>query len=289
MGYGQGMTTSVTITGSGTPIPSPDRAGPGVLVQCGDVNLQFDAGRSTLMRLAAMGVWPGQLDGVFVTHHHSDHLTGLQDLVLSRWVMDRAGGNLPMPVVLPAGPAERFVDKMLDAWEEDVAVRVEHNHRATKPQVNVTAFELPTVLTEVWSIGDVRVSAMQVRHEPVSHAVGYRVDSPDGSIAISGDTLVCGEVAELAAGADVLVYEAMRFEAIQALPEARQFILDYHADTRLIGAQAKEAGVGKLILTHLIPAPLTEEDEQLFVQDVRAGGFEGEIVVAKDLDTLTLG
>ena len=69
MGYGRGMTTSVTITGSGTPIPSPDRAGPGVLVQCGDVNLQFDAGRSTLMRLAAMGVWPGQLNGVFVTHH----------------------------------------------------------------------------------------------------------------------------------------------------------------------------------------------------------------------------
>jgi len=99
---------------------------------------------------------------------------------------------------------------------------------------------------------------------------------------------VCDEVAELAAGADVLIYEAMRFELIEALPTERQFVLGYHADTRLIGRQAAELGVGTLILTHLIPAPRSNEDRERFVDDVRGGGFEGELIVADDLTTVTL-
>jgi ribonuclease Z len=105
---------------------------------------------------------------------------------------------------------------------------------------------------------------------------------------ITGDTLVCDEVAELAAGCDVLVYEAMRFEPIERLPEHRRFILDYHADTRLIGRQAAELGVPILVLTHLIPAPATDAARQAFVDDVRAGGFQGELIVADDLTSVTL-
>ncbi|MEE9414448.1 MAG: hypothetical protein V3V01_04125, partial [Acidimicrobiales bacterium] len=95
--------------------------------------------------------------------------------------------------------------------------------------------------------------------------------------------------AALAEGADILVYEAMRFEVIAQLPEARRFIMDYHADTKLIGAQARELGVKTLVLTHLIPEPNNTADEQLFIDDIRSGGFDGEVVVAKDLDTVSLG
>jgi ribonuclease Z len=135
----------------------------------------------------------------------------------------------------------------------------------------------------------VTVSACRVRHEPVHPAVGYRIDTPDGSIAISGDTLVCDEMAELADGVDVLVYEAMRFAVIEQLPEHRRFVLDYHADTRLIGEQARRLGVPTLVLTHLIPPPGNDEARQAFVDDIRGGGFEGELVVADDLDVVTLG
>jgi len=282
------MTTTLTITGSGCPIPSADRAGPGALIQYGDMALQFDAGRSTVQRLAGVGLWPTALDAVFVTHHHSDHLVALQDLVLTRWVMTRGDDLEPLPIVVPAGPAVGFVEGMLDAWEADLEVRRRHAGRTTKPEIELVAFDLPESPTEIWRSGDVVVSAGRVRHEPVHPAVGFRVETPDGVIVISGDTLVCDEMAALAEGADVLVYEAMRFEVIEQLPEHRHFILDYHADTRLIGGQAKKLGISTLVLTHLIPEPHTDADRQLYIDDIQSGGFEGEVIVANDLDSVTI-
>lgn len=281
--------TTVTITGTGCPIPSASRAGPGVLVRHGDVALQFDVGRSTVMRLTGAGLPLQDLTAVFLTHHHSDHLTGLQDLVLTRWVMDRRAEAPPLPVIAPSGPAVDFVETMLDAWDHDIAVRNEHTGRSDLPAVELRPFEYPVAPSVVWRGGDVTVLAGQVRHEPVHPAVGYRIETPEGVVAITGDTLVCDEVAELARGADVLVYEAMRFEPLEQLPAERRFVLDYHADTRLIGAQAAELGVGTLVLTHLIPPPDRPGERESFAADVRAAGYEGALMVADDLDVVTLG
>lgn len=282
------VATSVTITGTGMPVPSPERAGPGVLVQSGGLALQFDAGRATTLRLAALRLSPVDLDAVFVTHHHSDHVSGLEDLVMSRWIMDRLDERPPLPIHAPAGSATDFLERMLDHWEHDLAVRSAHTERGTHPGYEVKPFDVDGSLSAVWSRGEVRVMAGPVRHEPVFPAVGYRIETPDGVVAISGDTLVCPEMAVLAEGADVLVYEAMRFELIRARPDHLHFVLDYHADTLLIGAQAQELGVPILILTHLIPEPVTEEDRQGFVDDARRGGYTGEVIVADDLTTVTL-
>ena len=289
------MTTTVTVTGTGTPIPTPDRAGPGVLVAweppdgADPVRIQVDAGRGTVMRLLGAGTSPGGLDALRLTHHHSDHLVGLDDVLLTRWVMDREQ-NLPtLPVVMPVGPCVRFVEGLADRWSEDLEVRLAHSGRQQGPRVDAVPFDYPTVPTEVWRSGDVQVVAGQVRHEPVHPAVGFRIETPDGVVVISGDTLVCDEMAELAAGADVLVYEAMRFSEIQVLEEHRRFILDYHADTVEIGRQARELAVLTLMLTHLIPAPTSAADEDLFVDDIRRGGYEGKVVVARDLSSVTLG
>jgi ribonuclease Z len=283
------MTTTVTITGTGCPIPDAERAGPGVLVDVDGLRLQFDAGRSTVQRLAGAGLPYAEVDAVFITHHHSDHLTGLQDLVLTRWVMARGEVRPPLPIVVPAGPAESFVREMLHPWRHDLDVRAAHANRSDPLTLDIVPFDLPDQPTEVWRRGDVRVLAGQVRHEPVHPAVGFRVETPDGVVAITGDTLVCDEVAALAAGADVLVYEAMRFEKIRQRPPHLQFILDYHADTPRIGAQAAELGVPTLVLTHLIPPPESDDDVQAFVDDIRTAGFAGELVVAEDLSQVTLG
>ena len=283
------MSTSLTITGTGCPIPDADRAGPGVLVRHDDLTLQFDVGRSTVQRLTGAGVRIPDLTAVFVTHHHSDHLTGLADVVLTHWVMDRFDDSPALPVIAPIGPAATFVSSVLDGWEADIEVRRDHAKRTTAPEIDLIAFPIPDGLVEVWRSGDVAVSAGQVRHEPCPNSVGYRVDTPDGSVAITGDTRVCDEVALLADGVDVLVYEAMRFDAINSLPANRRYITDYHADTRLIGAQAAELGVPTLILTHLIPPPADEESKQHFADEVRSGGYEGELIVADDLYTTSVG
>ena len=281
------MATTVTITGTGNPGPSPDRAGPGVLVRHDGLALQFDAGRATTMRLTALGVRPPELDALFITHHHSDHLTGLADLVLTRWILDTYSRVGPLTIVAPAGPAARFAEQLLDIWQEDIDVRTARHDRP-RPEIDLQPFDVAPVPTEVWSDRDVRVLAGRVRHEPVRPAVGYRVETPDGVIAITGDTEVCDEVAELAAGADVLVYEALRVEAVLASSFLPNHICEYHADTRLIGAQAAALGVGSLVLTHLIPAPGTPEEVRAFTEDIRAGGFTGALRVANDLDTVTL-
>ncbi len=283
------MTTKVTITGSGCPIPDAHRAGPGVLVEHDGLSILIDAGRSTVQRLAGAQVWPPDLGVVLVTHHHSDHLIGLQDVVHTRWVMDRTRSATPLPVVVPAGPSADFVNEMMHPWRHDLAVRSEHTGRPVDVATELIAFDLPDEPAEVWCKDNVVVLAGPVHHEPVHPAVGYRIETPDGVVAISGDTIVCDEVAALAQGADVLVYEAMRFALIEALPKHRRFILDYHADTRLIGAQARDLAIPTLVLTHLIPPPDTEAEVAGFVADVRDAGYEGDVIVANDLDAVTIG
>lgn len=254
----------------------------------GDLALQFDVGRSTVQRLAGAGLWPTDLDAVFLTHHHSDHVVGLDDLVLTRWIMDRTDQAPMLPIVAPAGPTARFAARILDGWGDDVEVRRSHSGRTTSPAVDVVAFQAPARPTEVWVGGGVRVLAAAVRHEPVMDAVGYRIETPDGVVAISGDTRACDEVVALARHADILVHEAMRFQPIEALPVHRRFILDYHADTRLIGQMATDAQVGTLVLTHLLPVPENAADKEAFAEDVRAGGFRGALIVADDLDTVSI-
>ncbi len=283
------MSTSVTITGTGCPIPDGNRAGPGALVRYDDLTLQFDVGRSTVQRLAGADVFIPNLTAVFITHHHSDHLTGLTDLVLTYWTMDRTDSSPALPIVAPAGPAAAYVSTLLHGWDDDIEVRAVHAGRNTRPAFDLIAFDIPQSPTEVWRQGDVVVSSGQVRHEPCPHCVGYRVDTPDGSVAITGDTRVCEEVAELAEGVDVLVYEAMRFSFYDDLPAHRGYVREYHADTRLIGKQAAELNVPTLVLTHLIPAPVNDADRRAYVDEIRLGGYQGQVVVADDLDTVAVG
>lgn len=284
------MTTDIIITGTGFPVPDPLRAGPGVHIRHGELNMQFDAGRSTVRRIVEAGVGTQDVDAFFATHHHSDHLVGLPDLVMTRWNMGRRGGELqPLDVIVPAGPSERFVNSMLDVWQDDLDVRKDHLSLLTGPDINVIAFDYPEQVSPVWERDGVIVSAGQVRHEPVHPAVGYRVETPDGVVAITGDTLVCDEVALLAADADVLIYEAMLFSLVETWDTEFHPIMDYHADSRLIGAQAESCGVKTLVLTHTIPAPNTNELKQAFIDHIRNGGFTGELLVANDLDVVSLG
>ncbi len=286
------MTTTVVITGTGVPQVDPTCAGAGVLVRTENHHLQFDAGRATAMRLAEVGVRPPMLDALFVTHHHSDHLLGVTDLVISRWIEGRIN-PAPLPIVAPSGPIEAFVEHLMQPWQADLELRAGHLERNDRANPVLSTFEATHDNdTEVWSDGDVRVLARRVHHEPVDPAVAYRVETPDGVVVISGDTIVCDEVAEFCAGADVVVHEAFRkdlvLEFAAHLPHLRH-VAEYHADTKQLGAMAAEVGIPTLVLTHLIPALSASPDmEAGFVDDLRSAGYQGELVIARDLTTVEL-
>ncbi len=282
------MSTEVVITGTGVPHVAPGRAGPGVLVRHGGIALQFDAGRATTLRVSEAGTRLHELDALFVTHHHSDHLSGVVDLVFTRW-LEGHGRHVPLTIVAPNGASTRYLECMLEPWHDDIEVRMQHAGRPDRPDPHIAGFDAPMETMEpkeVWSRDEVRVLACSVHLEPVTPAVAYRVETSDGAVVISGDTVVCDEVERLARGANVLVHEAFR-SALLA-PAHERFpqlaaISKYHADAAEVGQMAARVGVPTLVLTHLIPAPSSEKEVQGFVDDVRSGGYEGTLIVAEDL------
>lgn len=283
------MSTTVTLTGTGVPHPAPGRAGAGVLVRHGDTALQFDAGRGTVIRLAEAGCTPLHLTALFVTHYHSDHVVDLPDVAMTRWIQQQLERTGPLRVVTPEGSALQYVQRMLEPFDDDIEVRMEHAG-ADAPRVDIESFVAPSTPTEVWRSDDgaVRVTAVAVHHEPVRDAVAYRVDTPDGAVVVSGDTRACTEVFDLARGADLVVHEACRATALAEHVKGTVFetIFSYHADTLPMGGLAEAAGVPHMLLTHLIPAPATEKDEARFADDLRRGGYTGRITVGRDLVTV---
>jgi ribonuclease Z len=286
------VTTEVVLTGTGVPHPRPGCAGAGALVRHGDIALQFDVGRSTVMRLMEAGTPPHALTAAFLTHVHSDHVVGLPDLAMTRWVQQQLVASGPLVVVAPDGGPARFVRRMLEPFDEDIALR-RHHVGAGPVEVDLQPFEVQPEPTVVWTSEDasVRVSAVAVHHEPVPDAVAYRVDTPDGAVVVSGDTRVCAEVEALARGADVLVHEACRTSALAPVIAGTTFetIFDYHADTVALGAMAQRAAVPHVVLTHLIPPLDAADDAGAFAQDLRDGGYEGTVTVGTDLLVVPIG
>lgn len=139
----------------------------------------------------------------------------------------------------------------------------------------------------------VKVSAILVNHAPVFPALAYRFDTDDGSVVFSGDTARCSNLIRLAQGADVLVHEVIDEDWVaQLFPEPRdeateglyQHLLQAHTLKTEVGPIAAEAGVGTLVLSHLVPVVQPES-----VWAACAKGFDGQLVVGRDLDVIDVG
>src|SRR3984957_3483617 len=114
----------ITLLGTGSPLPSADRAGPATLVRAGGATMLFDCGRGVVMRLAAAGVLPIGLSAVLLTHLHSDHITDLNDIVTTHWVM--SPGPTALRVVGPPG-TRKVVDAVLAMLALDQKYRLAHH------------------------------------------------------------------------------------------------------------------------------------------------------------------
>jgi ribonuclease Z len=266
----------ITLLGTGSPIPDPNRAGPATLVQAGPMNLLFDCGRGVLMRLAAAGLFPGMLHRVILTHLHSDHTTDFNDVVTTRWAMSPV--ESPLTVVGPPGTAT-YAERVLAMLSDDIRYRLAHHADLDwRPGVDVTEAHDGVVLDEM----GVRVLAAPSDHRPVDPTTAYRVEHDGHAVVIAGDTIPCDGLDRLCAGADVYVQTVINAELVSSIPSPRlQDIHDYHSNLAQAGQTAQRHGVRTLVLTHPVPAPFPGTEGDWIA--VAAQHFDGEIVLAADL------
>jgi ribonuclease Z len=266
----------ITLLGTGSPLPSPDRAGPATLLRAGSVTLLFDCGRAVVMRLAAAGVLPIGLSAVLLTHLHSDHISDLNDIVTTHWVMSPA--PVPLRVVGPVG-TRQVVDGLMAMLALDQGYRLAHHADLTSgPLVDVTEVEPGAT----FKVGDVAVSVHRTDHRPVTPTVGYRVEYEGKVAAIAGDTVPCDELTEMCRGADLYVQTVIRADLVALIPNPRlQDILDYHSSVEQAAQTATAAGVKTLVMTHYVP-PMAPADAGAW-KALAAAHFSGDIVLGDDL------
>lgn len=271
----------VTLLGTGSPVPDPNRAGPSTLVTAGPTLLLVDAGRGVLMRLAAAGAFPGLLGAVLLTHLHSDHLTDLNDVVTTRWVMSPASN--PLTVYGPPG-TRAVVDGMMAMLGPDIGYRLAHHDDLNEPpRVDVVEVAPGDELT----IGEARVVVGATDHRPVEPTVGYRVEHEGVAVVLGGDGIPCAGLDALCAGADAYVQTVLREDMVRMVPMARfQDILDYHSTVEQAALTASRAGARVLVLTHYVPAIPPGHDEEW--RALAAAHFDGEIVLGDDLTSVSL-
>jgi ribonuclease Z len=152
----------IILTGTGTPIPDANRAGPSTLVKAGETQILVDAGRGVVMRLAGALTGAPALDAVLITHLHSDHVCALNDIITTHWVMSQESATLK--IFGPVG-TEEFVRRQMHALEPDIGYRIEHHDFLERgPQLEVTDLEAG----DSFSVNDVHVSTAATEHYGVT-------------------------------------------------------------------------------------------------------------------------
>lgn len=267
--------TRVVILGSGTPHANPDRAGPSVAVAVDDAVYLVDAGPGVVRRAVAAGFAPEALKRVFITHLHSDHTLGLPDLLFTPWVLGR---EAPLEVWGPPGIAA-MVEHVHAAWTADVRVRTEGLEEGSPTGHAAEVHEIEAGV--VHDARGVRVTAFGVAHGSWDHAFGYRFDTEDRAIVISGDTAPTDAVVSACDGCDVLVHEAYARAGWETLPEpVQRYHASFHTSGVELGAIARAARPRLLVVVHALGFGAPED---ALLAEIRLR-FEGEVVIAEDLD-----
>lgn len=240
---------TITLLGTGSPLPDADRAGPATLIQGGGQNVLVDAGRGVLMRLTAAGVQASNLTAVLITHLHSDHITDLGDLITAVWIGTFQA--TPLRIVGPTGTIG-VVGHVMASLEPDIGYRLAHHaDLPDRPLVEVIEvddgpIELP---------GPVNVSCAPTDHRPVEPSVGFRFEHDGVAVVTAGDTVPCADLDRLCVGAQALVHTVIRKDIIGEIPIPRLLdTLDYHSSVEEAAQTAQRAGMATLVLTHYVPA-----------------------------------
>jgi len=283
-------TTRVVLLGTGTPAIDPDRSGPATAVIVNDTAYLIDIGPGMVRRAKAAvldrgitALEPTKLRVVFVTHLHSDHTVGYPDLIFTPWTVGR---RFPLEVYGPKG-LKSMTENLMEAYRADIETRTNaHGNQREFPDGHkVNAHEITAGV--IYKDENVTVTAFATKHAMESY--GYRFDTADRSIVISGDTSPTQATIDACRGCDVLIHEANTLAWLAKRPETFQsFAAKYHTTTLQLAELATKAKPRLLIVYHAsivlrpIVSPIASSPEELLKE--MQSRYTGRVVVGQDLD-----
>jgi ribonuclease BN (tRNA processing enzyme) len=272
------------LLGTGTPRPDPKRSGPATAIVVNGTAYLVDAGPGVVRRAQAAvdngvkGLAVASLQTAFITHLHSDHTVGLPDLIFTSWVQGR---HVPLKLYGPPGISE-MAKHILLAWQADIDIRTKGLEQRDATGATVEAHDVKP--GRIYQDANLAVTAFPVRHGDVP-AYGYRFDTADRSVVITGDTSPSPEVIDNCRKCDVLIHEAYAEDYRPAdMAGWIAYRAKHHTTTTQLGELAAKAQPGLLIVYHRGIGPAGREiSDQRYLEEI-GRTFKGRVVIGQDLE-----
>ena len=284
----------ILFAGTGSPRHSSKRGQACLGIIAAGQFILIDAGQGCMGRLTEMEAPYKQISTVFLTHLHSDHMSGLGEIINNTWVMGRSE---KMKVYGPPG-TKALLGGFAEVYKEDIEDRIA---RRGKDDLDATlAVAEPHIVTvndkeahTVYEKSGLVVKAFMVEHPEWKYAYGYRVEYAGRLVVVSGDTRFSQQVIRHAKGADILIHEAFSKRMLDAAQrvadelkislsaKAIRYIKETHTSTLEAAQVAKEAGADKLVLTHIIPPLPNKITEKIFLMGMN-DIYDKDIILAED-------
>jgi len=275
----------LTLLGTGCPKVDYKRYGPSNLISTKNTNILVDCGSGITQRLDQLGISTANIDALFLTHLHSDHVVDLYQLIISSWHSYRIK---PWKIYGPKGSL-KFVKKIMDAWKDERNQRINYELRSS-----IKAFELQVKEFKEFgtvNIKDLRIEYFEVDHKPVKYAYGFNFFNNKKKLTVSGDTKPCDNLMKYAQEADVLLHEVYIDEELKNIQFSKMRsrktlhnVKEYHTPSYLVGKIAKISRCKKLVLTHFVPTDFNEKKlKQIVKKD-----FGKNPIIGNDLLTINI-
>lgn len=270
--------TKVVLLGTGTPALTPGRYQSATAIIVNDQPYIVDCGSGCLERIVearSNGIREltfEKLNKLFLTHFHPDHTVGLPGFLISPWIR----GRRVVDVFGPTGTKE-MIEGILTTFKKGIN---EHLYHGPKKLDNLRVDANDFTEGVIYKDELVEVEAIKVMHGTFD-AFGFKFNTPDKTIVLSGDTRPVPKLYQKAANCDILIHEVYCEAEIQQFPQGfRKYFKEVHTSGTELGRIAQEVNPGLLVLTHQI---LYNSPKTKLIDEIRAN-YKGELAFGNDLD-----
>jgi ribonuclease BN (tRNA processing enzyme) len=268
------LESKVILLGTGTPNPDVDKSGPSVAISVDESVYIIDFGTGVVRRAVKAGIQVTKLTKAFLTHLHSDHTIGYPDLIFTPGI---AGRIAPLEVYGPKGIAD-MTKHIMFAYQADVNERILGLEPAERASYIVNTHEITE--GRVYQDGCIQVDAFRVNHGSLE-SYGYKFETPNRTVVISGDTSPSQNLVDNAKGCDVLIHEVYSAVGLESRPKGWQkYHSTVHTSSYELAEIANLVRPGLLVMYHQLLWGRTEED---LISEV-SEQYSGETVSGHDLD-----